>query len=153
MIVYRVCKKDEFECLVNGIAFDGLGTYFDFDTSKLNSHEYVEHRNYLHFFKDIASVTFLGELKDNYLCYYDIPEDILEQYRGIGYYNEPGLIYRKFDLIEYAIPSELIKYEYLIGIDKIKIEIEMDDYFDDPSLHEYVEMVYYQGDDKKLVKL
>ena len=153
MLVYRVCKEDEFESIVNGIAFDGLGSYYDFDTSKLNNHNYIDNEYYFHFFKEISSVVFLGELKNNYLCYYEIPEDVLEQYKGVGFYNEPGLIYRKFDLVEYAVPSKLIKLEYIVGIDKIKTEIELDDYYEDPSLHDYVEMVYYQGEDKKLIKV
>jgi hypothetical protein len=153
MVVYRVCKKDEFDCIINGITFNKLGTYYDFDTSKLNTHNYVENENYLHFFKDVGSVVFLGELKDNYLCYYDIPDDVLEQYKGTGFYNQPGLIYRKFNLDEYAIPSKLLKSEYIIGIDRIKIEIEWEDYIDDPSMQDYVEVEYYQGEDKKLVKV
>ena len=153
MIVYRVCKIDEFDCLINGITFNGLGTYYDFDTSKLNNHNYIENKNYMHFFKEVGSVIYLGEIKGNYLCYYDIPEDLLEQYKGEGYYTEPIMFMKQTKLVEYAIPSELIKQEYLIGIDRIKIEIDLDDYIEDPSLHDYVEMVYYQGEDKKLVKV
>lgn len=153
MIVYRVCKKDEFDCIINGTCLDDLGSYYNFDTSKLNTHRYVENEYYLHFFKDVGSIIFLGELKDNYLCYYDIPDDMLDLYKGLGFYNQPGVIYRKFNLDEYAIPSRLLSTEYIIGIDRIKIELEWEDYIDDPSLQDYVEVQYYQNKDKKLVKL
>ena len=153
MIVYRVCKKDEFDCIINGTCLDDLGSYYNFDTSKLNTHRYVENEYYLHFFKDVGSVIFLGELKDNYLCYYDLPEDLLEKYKGIGYYQEPSLWMNTSKLEEYAIPSRLLYREFIVGIDRIKYGIDIDDYIEDPSFHDYIEMVYYQGEDKKLVKV
>ena len=153
MLVYRICKQEEFESIIDDVAFSNLGSRFDFDTSKLNTHKYDATETYLHFFKELDNVIYLGELKDHYLCYYDIPEDLLEQYKGIGFYRELNLFMRNCDLVEYAIPSKLLNREYIVGIDRIKTEIDLDDYIEDPSLHDYVEMVYYQGEDKKLVKV
>ena len=152
-MVYRVCKKEEYESLVNCVAFSELGAYFDFDTSLLNDHNYDKDEKYLHFFREMGNIVFLGTLKGNYLCYYDVPDDLLEKSKGIGYYNEPGIIVKRFNIEEYAIPSNLIKYEYLIGIARIKHEIELNDYLDDPSLASFLEHKCLKGLDNKLVKV
>lgn len=153
MIVYRVCTQEEYESLVNGIAVSELGAYFDFDTSLLNDHKYNNDEKYLHFFGEMGNIVFLGTLKDHYLCYYDIPNDLLDNNKGIGYYNEPGVIVKRFNIEEYAIPSNLIKFEYLVGIAKIEQEIELDDYLDDPSLGSFLEHKCLKDLDNKLVKV
>lgn len=154
MLVYRVCRPEEFEQIIGNGDFSVIGGKFTLnDTVSLNSHEYEEAGNYLHFFKELSSIILLANLKDHYLCYYDLPEDLLEKYKGIGYYQEPSLWMNTSKLEEYAIPSRLLNREFIVGIDRIKYGIDIDDYIEDPSFHDYIEMVYYQGKDKKLVKV
>lgn len=154
MLVYRICRLEEFEQIIGDDNFSNIGRTFTLDdTVSLNSHEYEEVGNYLHFFKELSSIIFLADLKDHYLCYYELPEDLLEQYKGTGYYSDPIYWMNTNKLEEYAIPSRLLKREFIIGIDRIKYGIDIDDYIDDPSFHNYIEMVYYQGKDKKLVKV
>jgi len=77
MLVYRVCRPEEFEQIIGNGDFSVIGGKFTLnDTVSLNSHEYEEDGNYLHFFKELSSIILLANLKDHYLCYYDLPDDL-----------------------------------------------------------------------------
>ena len=132
MLVYRICRQEEFDQIIGDVDFSNIGRKFTLDdTISLNSHDYEEDGNYLHFFKELSSIIFLADLKDHYLCYYELPEDLLEKHKGIGYYAEPSLWMNTSKLEEYAVPSRLLMREFIVGIDKIKYGIDIDDYLED----------------------
>ena len=95
-----------------------------FDNSTLNTHKYQEEKEYVHFFRYNEFATYYFNLgkdgsyekaNDNYILFMtaNIPKDILEKYRGFGFYELNG---EKFPIPEYAIPIEEFEPEYIVNI-------------------------------------
>ena len=152
MLVYRICGIGETSKILESKSLEVAarpGTYFIEKQQKgnINSHSYHYKKSYLHFFKDLPSIFYLytGE---KCICTYDIPEDILEKYKGQGYYMD----YRKFEKIEatdeYAIPVEELSFEYLTKVDKINEYIDYEDYLFDPSLSGELETIYQKNKER-----
>lgn len=148
MLVYRICKKEEIEKLFKNHNIEDIGNCFSL--TEVNNHHYEPNQKYLHFFKDKDSILhFL--LKEKYLCIYDIPEDILKQYEGIGYYLDYFKFAIKIEVDEYAIRSNKLNFDYLEKIYYIKEEIDLDDYLDDSELTNFLDCIYEKESGKKLV--
>lgn len=86
MVVYRLCKDDEYFDIFEYRDFSNLGGYFT--PSTLNTHKYLEHTNYMHFFADKSSLFYLSLNQGKYVCIYDIPDEILVLGDGVGYYMD-----------------------------------------------------------------
>lgn len=90
----------------------------------------------MHFFDDIWSIIYWKAIKNNYICTYDIPEDILTNSFGIGKYLNPGSESDNCSCVsEYAIESNKIKNEYLIRVELI-IEVFIDSVLDEGLLRD-----------------
>ena len=117
MLVYRVCSKSEITKFINNKSFNKTGSnrYFN---NEHNNHNYIPNTFYMHFFKNKEDIFYLSNTLKRFICTFDIDENILNKYQGIGkYINKSNL--RKDDyVIEYAIPSNLIN---LINLKSIEV--------------------------------
>lgn len=148
MLVYRICKKEEIEKLFKNHNIVDIGNCFSL--TEVNNHQYEPNQKYLHFFKEKDSILhFL--LKDKYFCIYNIPENILKQYEGVGYYLDYFKFAIKIEVDEYAIISNKLNFDYLEKIYYIKEEIDLDDYLDDFELTNFLDCIYEKESGKKLV--
>ena len=147
MIVYRISKFEEVNKIIENESLDNIGKYFE--ESKISTHKYIK-KPYLHFFHNLDSIFYLRTLKDRYLCIYDIPEEVLENNVGLGYYLDYFNLRGKRKVKEYAICLEDLKYEYLKEINYIKEYIDIDDYFYHDDLIDKLVPVYKQDNHKKL---
>lgn len=132
MIVYRLCNKKEIQEILNTKSFTNIGSINN-NNSKLNNHTYIINQKYLHFFKDYDSLFYLYLKPKSNICIYNIPDILLEKYRGEGKYLDRLSMKRIDKVIEYAIPNYEIEFTYLQKIDKV---IDNIDFFD------YIEMNY-----------
>lgn len=53
---------------------------------------------------------------------------------------------------EYAVESDLMKFEYLKRVNKIVVDIDYEDYFFDPSLKGFRENIYSQTNHLKEIR-
>lgn len=149
MIVYRICKKEELQKVIEDNNFTNTG--YNFSVSDLNTHNYNKNSKYLHFFLNKESIFYLRTLKDRYICVYDIPEDILNRYKGIGYYWD-YINYRTLNKVtEYAIENKVIDLKFLKQVSYIKRDIDFEEYLDDYEMRNFIEIIYNCIEDKKLV--
>ena len=119
MLVYRICKKDEIEKIFKEKSFENIGRYFQINSS-LNNHNYEDVYRYMHFFDDKVNILYLN-LSNHYLCTYDIPEDILCKYVGIGYYWDFEFLEHLENVKEYAVKSEEMDISFLKQVDYINL--------------------------------
>lgn len=153
MIVYRVCNIDELDDLIKG-NFEGLGKTYSREIMKdNNTHMYQEGVKYLHFFERIESIMYLRRVNGFYLCYYDIPEDLLDKGKGEGFYFKLDNMDRLVNVSEFAIPTSSLSIDNLIKIDRINSRIDLDDYIEDPDLTRFMQEMYTVDKDKRLVKV
>ena len=153
MIVYRVCHIDELDSLIKG-RFEELGKEYSREIMKdTNTHMYRDGVKYLHFFERLESIMYLRRVNGFYLCYYDIPEDLLDKGKGEGYYVKLDTMDRLVNVSEFAIPTFSLSMDNLIKIDRINSRIDLDDYIEDPDLTRFMQEMYTVDKDKKLVKV
>lgn len=113
MIVYRVCSESELFEILNSRNFDNVGRMIERDIrTTLNNHKYKIGKKYLHFFKDVESTLNLKYIEGSYLCTYNIPDRILIDYIGVGYYYYDEVF--KISVVEYAIPTDLLNIKNFI---------------------------------------
>ena len=117
MNVYRLCKEKEVQNILENKSLDSACDFF-MNNSRLSSFEYDSNTKYLHFFKDYDSLFYIGFNKNEYVCTYDIPIEVLEKNKGYGIYLDRCHFTNREVATEYAIPSEELDYSYLIKIDK-----------------------------------
>ena len=129
MVVYRLCNELEFQKILNTMSFNDIGSLCSYN-SKLNNHKYQANQKYLHFFKDYNSLFYLCLKPGSYICAYDIPDNLLEKYVGIGQYLDIIFMRKLENAIEYAIPNDEILFDYLKRIDKVSKYIDYEDYLD-----------------------
>ncbi len=140
MKVYRLCRENEVNQILNNQFFDNIGSFYS--NFGCNIHNYDKDKRYLHFFKSKASLLYLNTLKNRYICVYDIPNRLLQKYLGKGKYRDLINFAELVEVEEYAIPSKLLKFKYLQSIDKIIEYIDVDEFLEDDSLCDFVENVY-----------
>ena len=149
MLVYRVCSQDEINRIFQNDDFSEIGClgedFIKYQKIRdINNHKYNPKELYLHFFDDIWSIIYWKAIKNNYICTYDIPEDILTNSFGIGKYLNPSSESDNCSCVsEYAIESNKIKKEYLIRVELIINDIDFTDYDEYPDiLDDYLEVIY-----------
>lgn len=106
MLVYRVCSKEEVDFILANGDMSLVGNIKQ--SFNKNTFHYAEHEKYMHFFPIEGNVFLVGQFPKDYICVYDIPENLL--IRGFGYYR---YVARKFILEEFAVQSKYMKAEYL----------------------------------------
>lgn len=127
MLVYRICKELEIRKIFENDSLNDIGKAF-INNKKINNHNYEPNKKYLHFFKEYSSVFYLNTESGYYICTFDIPEFILENNAGEGYYLDITNWRNKEKVTEYAIKTEELDFNYLIKIDKITEYIDYEDY-------------------------
>ncbi len=147
MVVYRLCSKDEIDKIFANSSFLNVGVlgkefHKENDEVDLNSHNYVENELYMHFFPKFIDLFYLGLEEGMYICFYDVPFDILKENVGYGEYVDffTYKIPRKIE--EFAIESKKIDFDYLLRVDKINSNINIEDYFADETLNGFCETIY-----------
>lgn len=140
MIVYRLCKEEEIREIISTKSFKKIGKKCQ-NNPNVNTHKYIEGHNYLHFFKDYSCIYYLNISKGNYICTYDIPDEILRKNIGIGYYLDRFFMRNLDSVEEYAIESTLINYSFLKQVAKINGYIDFEDYLEG-SHDKYIETIY-----------
>ena len=146
MIVYRICSKKELKLILRNKNMNNIGVIHNEDylfKNFANTHDYIPGVRYMHFFKDFSSLYYgLIYGKGFNVCTYDIDDELLSKYKGMGkyYYFDT-----KCSLLEYAIPSNMIKFDNLISASEI---VGYDDIVDDYKYRD----VYVKDRKKVLVK-
>ena len=125
MYLYRVCDEEEYGKIINNDS--NIGKYMT-GNPRLNNHKYKKDTKYLHFFAQESDILYLNNLKNKYLCTYNIPDELAAQHKGEAYYLDILNFKRIENVIEYAIPSDIIDLSYLEKVEQLIAEIDIDDY-------------------------
>ena len=155
MMVYRLCSKDEVDKILKTKSYDNVGTLGKVYIKEkgevdLNTHSYEENKYYMHFFPEFDNLFYLPLEKDMYICYYDIPKEILDTSFGYGEYKDYFILSIPRKVLEYSMETSNLKYEYLEQIDHIKENIPVDEYFVDESLSDFLETLYTKEKSKTI---
>ena len=146
MILYRICSNREVNLILNN-NFSEVGSLganlIEYQNQKgMNNHKYEVDKYYMHFYKDKDNILFGNAFAGNYVCTYDIPDEILDNNFEYGQYLSPFDLESIVSVPEYAIESNKIKKEYIKTIEIIKETIDLcdDDYPN--SLDGFFERIY-----------
>ncbi len=140
MIVYRLCRESEINELLNTKSTTNIGKEY-ISNPKQNNHNYKDNIKYLHFYKDYDSLFYLYLKPNRYICTYNIPDELLQKYQGTGFYLDRIFLEKLESTTEYAVPNNEISFSYLQKVDKIKEEIEFEDYICGGH-HDSLETIY-----------
>jgi len=147
MLLYRLCKEEEISKILKTEKITTIGRYCK-NTHKLNTHIYKKDKKYLHFFLEEYEIINLNPKEGNYICTYDIPENIVNKYLGYGYYRSMFDLETLNKIKECAIPVELINFSNLKKIERIQDYLDIDSYLDD--INKYKEIIYPKLSDMKI---
>lgn len=150
MLVYRLCHKDEIDKILGTKTFNDVGKRFE-TNPKVNTHKYDVTKIYLHFFKERACLAYLNLRENRFICTYDIPNEILNDAYGTGYYLDYCNFERLDSCDEYAIPREDLSFTYLQDVRIILTDIDVDDYLGDEIIDESTRVIYERGKSKRLL--
>ena len=128
MKVFRLCDKEEYDSILENKNFTSVGSKFVIDPKK-NTHQYLPDTKYIHFFKKPMSLLYLSLLKGKYICVYNIPENILQQYEGTGLYLDFVFFRTLHEISEYAIPNNIVEFNYLEKAFLINEDIDFDEFY------------------------
>ena len=130
MLVYRVCDTEEYNVIMKEHSINNIGDFYN-NNSYLSDHRYIPNVRYIHFFEKLADVTLWFSFKGFLICTYDIDEEILKKFKGVGRYNERLGFKGLESANEYAVPSNLVDFECLVKVQKILETLLYEDFFDD----------------------
>ena len=140
MKIYRLCRENEVKEILTNKSFENIGNYCK--NSDKNTHLYDENTKYIHFFKHENDLLYLNTLENRFICVYDIPEVVLYKYYGEGSYLD-YINFRKLNKVEeFALPSEILRFDYLQSINKIIKDIDVDDLCENSNFKNMLEEVY-----------
>lgn len=127
MIVYRVIEdvysyvgqknpRNEYRDYLNGVISVPKNSFND----GINTHDYKSGVSYLHFFhyyegalEYVSGIPSMGWDGRCFIATYDIPDEVLDKYRGLGIY--PESIHAAIPLLEYAIPFDELSNSCITG--------------------------------------
>lgn len=147
MLVYRVCNEKEINTIFNEKSFKKIGNYFEINQS-INTNHYVKNKKYIHFFKYFNSIFYLNVSKGKFICTYDIPNYLLEEHLGYGFYYDRFNFKNLEKVVEYAIENGDIMYEYLIKVDKVLEYIDIEDFIYN-NFEDKLELIYLNENHNK----
>lgn len=151
MLVYRVAKEEEIKTLLNEESLENVGRECVVN-SKLNNHNYLSGKRYLHFYPDYGSIFYTNSGDNRYICTYDIPDDVLEPHKGIGYYLDREYYERLEEVTEYAVEVEYLSFSNLKKVEMMTDLVLFEDYcYGDYG--DYIQTIYEQGTQKVLKKI
>lgn len=143
MKVIRLCKGQEIKQILETHSFSGAGLSSVINP-KLNTHLYKRNEFYLHFFTKLENIFYLNVQKGCFICTYDMPNELLEQYQGIGYYLD-FIFYRNLvEVVEYAVESKKMNFDYLEKVEVLKVDLDYEDLLDS-SLDDFTEVIYQKN--------
>ena len=148
MKLYRVCHKDEAQVILRTHDFSSLGK--NYYRSINNNFKYEYGKKYLHFFKRLGDIYYMNLHKDNYVCEYDIPDELLPD-ESTGFYMDIINFMNLEEIPEYVIESNKISFDYLTKMDRIVEYIDYEDYLYG-DLTSMFELVYKKDRELKYEK-
>ena len=119
MKLYRIGNSEEKDIIMDNKSFLDVGKYFH--DHKMNTFHYGDSR-YMHFFSSKEHLIVFGISPERYIFTYEIPDEVVSKFQGIGYYYHPYDFNYLNSVEEYAIPSELVCFDYLESIEYISKE-------------------------------
>ena len=126
MFVYRICDEEEISSIIKNKSLTGIGHFYSTNPKK-NTHSYYLGVKYLHFYEKYTDVFYLDSSKNCYICTYDIRDDILEKFSGVGYYLDRVFFNYLQEVHEYAVDVSFLSFQNLIQIDQIIAPISFED--------------------------
>ena len=78
---------------------------------------------------------------ESYICTYEIPDELLGKYAGVGQYLNVVFIRNLENAVECAIPNSEILLDYLIRDEKVSKYIDCEEYLDSQYM-DSLEVVY-----------
>ena len=150
MLVYRVCQEKELNEIMSNESFDTVGRHYSANPLK-NTHNYKDDKKYLHFFKDLDSVFYCSTSCGNYICTYDIPDNILAESKGKGYFLDRFAFKHVQEAEEYAITTDNLSSDYLTKVELIKESMDVEDYLFD-EISDKLTTIYEKEKNKTLKK-
>ena len=151
MIVYRIAKEEEIKTILGEESLENIGRECKVDY-KLNNHNYLPGKKYLHFYPDYGSIFYTSSQAKRYICTYDIPDDVLERSKGIGYYLDLEFYEHLQEVTEYAIETDILDFSYLKKIEMMTDLILFEDYCYD-EYRDKIETIYEQCSQKVIKKV
>lgn len=127
MKVYRLCNEDEVENILKNRNFETVGHKCKTD-STINTHQYMQDVNYMHFFQKEISLLYFHPAKGKMICVYNIPDEVLRASIGTGFYYDFINFKNRHEVDEYAIESDKVKFQYLEKIYTIHEDLDFGDY-------------------------
>ena len=125
MKLYRVCNENEGKIILKSKDFSELGS--NYYRSFKNDFNYDPKKKYLHFFSHFGDIHYLNLHKGNYICEYDIPDELIPE-PSHGYYMDFVSFNNPDEVDEYIIESKDIKFDYLTEMNEILVYIDYEDY-------------------------
>ena len=77
----------------------------------------------------------------SYICTYEILDELLEKYAGVGQYLDVVFMRNLENAVECAIPNNEILLDYLIRVEKVSKYIDYEEYLDSQYM-DSLEVVY-----------
>ena len=125
MEVFRLCDSKEVENIMMYRNPSKLGKECK-NNPKQNTHKYIDGKRYMHFFATEMDLLYLSPTKGKSICVYDIPDELLENAKGVGKYADFINLSVIRTIPEYAVPSDKLKMEYLKKIYLITSDMDYD---------------------------
>lgn len=148
MKVYRIANRIEIDNFLENKSFKGIGSTFN-ENCKNNSHHYKKNTFYMHFFDSKENIFYFNSPLKRFLCTYDIPDEVIKEYLGLGKYISKYDPSKEDYVLEYAIPSKLIKLEYLETIEVLPINYTFKEFL---QSGEYNSQIVYSKKNTNLLK-
>ena len=150
MLVYRLCQEKEINEIMDNKSFDNVGRHYTVN-NRVNTHNYRDDKKYLHFFKDRDSIFYCSTSSGNYICTYDIPNDVLLEGKGIGHFLDRISFKHLQDAEEYAIITDNLSFDYLEKVELIKESMDVEDLLFN-EMDDKLETIYEKEKSKSLKK-
>lgn len=139
MYAFRLASDSEVSSILKNESFEEIGSISENDNK--NNHVYDLNKKYMHFFDNFNSLLYLNLNTDNYICIYNIPDEVIKKYKGYGYYYDL-INFKELERIpEYAVPSSELRFEYLKIVYKINRYLDYEDIIND-NYKDDLEKVY-----------
>lgn len=130
MLVYRICSKREILSIINDNGFSNVGKLYE-NNVRLNNFKYDNNTKYLHFYSKLSDILYSDVSVGRYICVYQIPDEVLSKYSGVGYYLD-YIDFRTLERVtEYAIPTSLLNINNLVGYSIIDKYLDYEDMMDE----------------------
>ena len=155
MLVYRLSPKEEIDKILKNKSLKNAGTlgkvYIKEEGEiNLNNHHYEENEYYMHFFPKLRDILYINPEKDMYLCFYDIPEEILNKNLGFGQYKDIFALTTYIKTPEYCIKTKDLDFDYLEEINLITDNTYMEDFFFFFTLSKFQKNIYKKEKQKTI---